>query len=118
MVKYGYYYVKLQGIKLLLLLLTTAFPLAIFLIYAPFKIAYIQYMVLGFTVFLEYVFFQGRNLRIKQEPYVRQILQKELKRVPSGQEIHKRISMYGTFPEVTLILNGIAILSVGIYYGK
>lgn len=101
---------------LLFLLGLFALPLFLYLAFSPYKADFLPTVVLGVMVLSQYGFYNEKDFRKKMEGPVSDILQRELKRVPSRSEIIKRSSKIIQMRGMSIILVGLLLLMLMILY--
>lgn len=111
-------YFKYQTGYLLLLVLLFALPLALFFQYSPYSLPMVQYIVLGCLIVFQYFFYNEHLFRTREESRVIKTLQIELKRTPSKREINKRLNFLVTCRGGSIILAGLSIFCVMVYFNK
>lgn len=93
-------------------------PLGIFFAFSVYPLPKVQYVVLSLLVLFQYIYFNEKKVRQRIWPKITKKLKKELNRVPSNKEINARVNFIIDTQIWTVIMTGIGILFLMIFFQK
>jgi hypothetical protein len=107
---------KHQWTYLLFLVSVFFIPLFLFLKFSPFEVPQVSFVFLGFLLASQFLFYEEKKYRARIKNNVTHILQRELGKIPSQQEIIKRSTLVVQLRGISIMFCALLILILMFYF--
>lgn len=111
-------YFKIQGLRLLKMLLIFNLPLLLFFLFSPYPLPNIHFVFLLLLVVSQYVFLSEKKYKNLNYKNAEEDLKRELRRIPSINEVNIRLMKMFQFHGASIILSGIIIIIITVLFGQ